>query len=73
MIRVRGPHLSEALGGCPVCLCLRPALRGANSDKTGDKCARGSAKIERLGDKGCKAALLRAHEEDKRSKAQLKK
>ena len=26
MIRVRGPHLSEALGGCLVCLCLRPAL-----------------------------------------------
>ena len=26
MIWVRGPHLSEALGGCLVCLCLRPAL-----------------------------------------------
>jgi len=27
MIPVRGPHQSEALGGCLVCLCLRPALR----------------------------------------------
>jgi len=26
MIPVRGPHQSEALGGCLVCLCLRPAL-----------------------------------------------
>ena len=27
MIPVRGPHQSEALGGCLVCLCLRPALK----------------------------------------------
>jgi len=26
MIPVRGPHQSEALDGCLVCLCLRPAL-----------------------------------------------
>jgi len=26
MIPVRGPHQSEALGGCLVCLCLRTAL-----------------------------------------------
>ena len=28
MIHVRGPHQLEALGGCLVCLCLRPALIG---------------------------------------------
>jgi len=27
MIPVRGPHQSDALGGCLVCLCLRPALK----------------------------------------------
>ena len=39
MIPVRGPHQSEALGGCLVCLCLRPALAlraSSSGDLVGD-------------------------------------